>query len=315
MQVRLTSGALALLAGLSLSACDSDGAGSMSAAGAAASPVASEPPAGVGTDATVTPDSAVRSGTGSRLDCPGSQLAVGMSHHSVQPGVEVERAFDHPTQLARGWFSRQVRNPSWASSGPFTIEQADVRTKSGERKIRVDFRTADGRIIGTYGVLWVPKLGWTGGGSRSCANPASGEPAAAPTASPASDVVFYRAMFSPRAISSRLACAGQGGTDGVFDRRSEPPSHPRSAEQVVSDWASNQSNRTNPDWDDAARPRPRFYYPRDPANAYRAVVDFVTAEGRVVASLTLDRWPNSDAWHIGSISSCGIASARRIGNP
>lgn len=206
------------------------------------------------------------------------------------------------TQLARGWFNAQVQTASWASAGPFTIEQVDTRTKSGQRKIRVDYRAGDGRLIGTLGVLWDDRTGWRVGGSRACAGPADGTtPATVPTDP---GLVIYRGMFSPRAGHSSLDCSGANGGGAIFDRGSEPPANPQTVEQHAAKWEADQSNRANPRWDEAAPPRRWYYYPRDPAIAARAGVDWVDAHGRVVMSLGLSRYDGGPAWHVGSWASC-----------
>lgn len=291
--MRVPVAACALIAGLTLSACDGRESGGPTApalsdaAGATSAPATASPPQPAG-------------GVGSRLDCGGAQMSVGTADRVLPPPDAVfERSAESPTQLARGWLAGIVRNPAWASAGPFTVEQVSTRTAQGQRKIRVDFRAADGRILGTLGILWIERMGWQIGGWRACS--ASGSEGLGPAAS---SVVFYRAMFSPRVVRSLLRCSRGGSMGGIFDRRGGPPVDPRTLEQVVAEWASRQSNQANPDWDVAAPPAPRYYFPRDRAHSYRAVVDFVDAQTGVIASLHLDRWPNSDAWHLGFSHTC-----------
>lgn len=128
------------------------------------------------------------------------------------------------------------------------------------------------------------------------------------------DVSLFRPRVQREALE--VSCPGGGGatTGGWFDRGAQkPPRELRSSDpqtdgvaSVANEYATRQPNQPSRGWDESNPPIPRYLFPREPAAATRAVVQFVAPSDKVIAVLVLDRDKPGYDWHVGRVETCGV---------
>lgn len=65
-----------------------------------------------------------------------------------------------------------------------------------------------------------------------------------------------------------------------------------------------QRHRAGLEIEDGKSPTPRFLFPETPAASRRAVIQFVSPFGRVVAVFGVSRYIARGAWHVESVHEC-----------